>query len=337
MRQRKKPLFLAMFVGLMVFPCAAIAAGINETKAAIGKGCVASGDYSTAMGYSTTASGGASTAMGYLTKAAGNHSFAGGGRMELTAAAYNTFVWGNYDFDGTGPQFQSISTPNAFLIFPAGTAGKVGIGTTSPQNLLDLGTSNGKKLAIYQNASRTDFYGFGISTDTLGFYAGADVSHNPGMVLKKTTGRVGIGTTSPNYLLEVDGSAGKPDGGSWSNSSDERLKDIVGEYSPGLGAIALLRPVSFYYKADNPRGLPSEKEYVGFIAQEVQQIFPEAVSEGPDGYLDFNMHPVNVAVVNAIKELKAENDEIRSENEFLRSENAILKKDIEKIKAILGI
>jgi len=42
-------------------------------------------------------------------------------------------------------------------------------------------------------------------------------------------------------------------------------------------------------------------------------VFPEAVSEGPEGYLDFNMHPVNVALVNAVKELRAENEALREE------------------------
>ena len=59
-------------------------------------------------------------------------------------------------------------------------------------------------------------------------------------------------------------------------------------------------------------------------------MFPEAVTEGPDGYLDFNMHPVNVAVVNAIKELNAENEALKAENEILRQR-------IEKIEEILGI
>jgi cell division protein FtsB len=56
----------------------------------------------------------------------------------------------------------------------------------------------------------------------------------------------------------------------------------------------------------------------------------EAISEGEDGYLDFNMHPVNVAVVNSIKELKAE-------NEALKTENRALRQDIEQIKAVLGL
>jgi regulator of replication initiation timing len=65
--------------------------------------------------------------------------------------------------------------------------------------------------------------------------------------------------------------------------------------------------------------LQSDVEQVGFVAQEVQKVFPEAVNEGEDGLLDFNMHPVNVALVNAIKELKAENDRLKAENEKINA------------------
>ncbi len=227
-------------------------------------------------------------------------------------------------FGGGADSRQSISTANAFLIFPAGTAGKVGIGTKSPQNMLDLGESQGKKLAVFQKTTGTDFYGFGISAATLEIYAGAEVSDTPAMIVKKTTKRVGIGTKNPGYLLEVNGNAAKTSGGTtWINSSDERLKDITGKYERGLDEILSLRPVTFYYKESNPRGLPSTEENIGFIAQEVRDVFPEAVCKGKDGYLDFNMHPVNVALVNAMKELKVENDELR--------------KEIKQIKAALGL
>ena len=286
------------------------------------------------MGIGTKASGDWSTAMGYETTAGGNFSWAGGHGMQLTSGAENTFIWGSSSTAGPEEPPQ-ISTPNAFLIFPISdptvdTQGKVGIGTPNPFNLLDLGSTLGKKLAVYQGTQGNSFYGFGISPYTLEIYAGADVNDSPAMVVKKTTGRVGIGKIDPGYLLEVNGSAGKPGGGSWSNSSDERLKDITGNYDAGLNEIVALRPVTFYYKEGNPRSLPNDDEYVGFIAQEVQEIFPEAVSEGSDGYLDFNMHPVNVALVNAVKELKTKNDALEAENDSLR-------KDIEKIKRILGI
>ena len=150
------------------------------------------------------------------------------------------------------------------------------------------------------------------------------------MTIQKDTGNVGIGDETPGYKLEVNGTAGKPGGGFWTNSSDARLKDITGEYGRGLDAISYLRPVTFRYKEGNPLGLPTDEEYVGFVAQEVQEVFPEAVSEGKDGYLNFNMQSVSVALVNAIKELKAE-------NEALKLDNEVLKQDIEQIKAVLGL
>ncbi|PLX11569.1 MAG: hypothetical protein C0594_03470 [Marinilabiliales bacterium] len=144
---------------------------------------------------------------------------------------------------------------------------------------------------------------------------------------------VGIATSSPSYTLEVNGSAGKPGGGSWSNSSDIRLKDINGDYSKGLEDICKLNPVQFNYKKNNPRHLPSDIQYVGFIAQDVQKVFPEAVNKGEDGYLDFNMHSINVALVNAVKELKKENEELKR---ALNEQEKSFRAEIDKIHETLN-
>jgi hypothetical protein len=132
---------------------------------------------------------------------------------------------------------------------------------------------------------------------------------------------VGIKTnTMADYELVVNGEAAKTGGGDWSNPSDIRLKDVLGNYTRGLNDIIRLQPVRFKYKVDNPRKLPSDLEQIGFIAQEVQDVFPEAVNQCSDGYFDFNMHSVNVALVNSVKELKAENDRLKSEIVRMRSE-----------------
>ena len=131
---------------------------------------------------------------------------------------------------------------------------------------------------------------------------------------------VGIGTyTLSSYELVVNGQAAKTGGGLWSNYSDIRLKNVLGNYDKGLTEILALEPVVFNYKTDNPLDLPSDDEEIGLIAQEVRQIFPEAVSVRQDGYLDFNMHPIMVAYVNAIKELKRENDELQDKVNQLES------------------
>jgi hypothetical protein len=108
-----------------------------------------------------------------------------------------------------------------------------------------------------------------------------------------------------------------------------RLKIILGNYTKGLNEIASLQPVRFVYKKDNPRQLPSGTEQVGFVAREVRKIFPEAVHEGEDGFLEFNMHSFNVAMVSAIKELKMQNEIIKAENDQLKSEILRMKSDFE--------
>jgi len=59
-------------------------------------------------------------------------------------------------------------------------------------------------------------------------------------------------------------------------------------------------------------------------------VFPRAVSEDKDGYLDANMHPVDVALVNSVKELEAE-------NEILKAENMAMREDIARHKAAVGM
>ncbi|MFP3594405.1 hypothetical protein [Chryseobacterium sp. SIMBA_038] len=104
---------------------------------------------------------------------------------------------------------------NAFSVdgstFSVDAANKrIGIGTTSPANKLHLGNDVGssvtdvlgKKLAVYNNAGGTDFYGLGINAATLQFHAASTATAAPGMVLKGG-GNVGIGTTSPTSRLEI--------------------------------------------------------------------------------------------------------------------------------------
>ena len=251
--------------------------------------------------------------------------------MKLTETADHTFAWGYAD--NTAPE---ISTANAFLIFPLGTPGNVGIGTPNPTKKLDIhgklndlvltrlnqsGNKNWCGLRLDRYASEKWFIGMGDgnTSDKLLFRR----SGSSNDVVIDESGHVGIGTANPGYSLEVNGNAAKAAGGAyWVASSDRRLKDVKGEYTHGLDQIIKLKPVIFYYKAGNSRGLLPNEENVGFVAQEVQAVFPEAVAEGRDGYLNLNMQPVNVALVNAVKELKAEND--------------ALKKEIEEIRAILA-
>lgn len=131
-------------------------------------------------------------------------------------------------------------------------------------------------------------------------------------------------------LLGAD-NAQKPSTSTWIITSDERLKTINGSYSKGLADIIKLNTITYKYKNVGEKKFDEKvlaTTQVGFSAQEVQKIFPEAVGVGEDGYLNLNMHAILVAYTNAIKELDAKN----KEQEKINNE---LKQRLEKLEALL--
>lgn len=99
---------------------------------------------------------------------------------------------------------------------------------------------------------------------------------------------------------------------SWDVASDARLKTVEGKYARGLDEILKVQPVDFRYKDMPERNLSSAELRHGVVAQELAKSFPDAVTKGSDGYYSVNTDPVFWASVNAIKELKAENDVLKA-------------------------
>ena len=133
---------------------------------------------------------------------------------------------------------------------------------------------------------------------------------------------VGIGTTTPDNLLTVNGSADKPGGGSWGTYSDGRLKTVNGSFGSGLGQVMQLRPIRYRYKPDNGIGIRDADEHIGVVAQEVQRVIPEAVTENGKGYLLVNNDPIIWSMVNAIKEQQRE---IEQQQKLLRAQSAAMR------------
>lgn len=100
----------------------------------------------------------------------------------------------------------------------------------------------------------------------------------------------------------------------WTFVSDRRLKDNIADISYGLNAVMQMQPRSFTMKS-------SGKQTIGFIAQELQSVVPEAVSgqeiefSPEDGDIERAKKTMGVSkeliipvLVKAIQELKAEFD-----------------------------
>ena len=306
---------------------ATTASGLSST--AIGYISTASGDRSTAMGEATTASGYASTAMGFGTAATGDSSTAmgvgttasGGGSTAMgvgttASGPYSTAMGDGSTASGESSTAMGKSSKASGLYSTAMGWYSIASGSYSMAIGDSTTAESGYEMAIgryntdYDPSSTTDW----SITDRLFVIGNGTFFVRSDALVVLKNGNVGIGTSTPTYRLQLGtDSAAKPGTTTWKIASDARLKDVTGPYESGLAEIAALQPMRYHYAVDNARGHDSEPEYVGFIAQQVQAVFPEAVSEGADGYLDFNMHAVNVAMVNAIQTLRKQNQELQAQ------------------------
>lgn len=80
--------------------------------------------------------------------------------------------------------------------------------------------------------------------------------------------------------------------------SDIRLKNVIGDNTAGLKEIMQVQVKNYTMKRDKKKEV-----IVGVIAQELQKIFPNSVSEGRDGFLRIKRDEIFYACINAIKEL----------------------------------
>ena len=87
-------------------------------------------------------------------------------------------------------------------------------------------------------------------------------------------------------------------------TSDMNLKNTI-ENSPfGLNEILLLNPVTFLYN-DTNRKIDSDVKEVGFIAQDVFDIIPNAVSSTGTGDLQLDYRAITATLTKAIQEQQA--------------------------------
>lgn len=89
--------------------------------------------------------------------------------------------------------------------------------------------------------------------------------------------------------------------------SDARCKEEVETIDGALEVVHALRGVRFRWREDACEGMEvSDGPQVGFLAQEVAEVLPEAVQQGEDGYYTLNANAVVPVLVEAIKVLQCQ-------------------------------
>jgi trimeric autotransporter adhesin len=346
-------------------------ASIGNYSTAMGQNCVASGSYSFAIGSTcsatadwATAIGGGSTASATSAIAIGNGALASGenavglgiyaravslgvtavGCANIGSGSASSWVATDPIFEvgnGTGATARS----NAMTVLKNGN---VGIGTTTPTAKLQVeagslgitGSESLLKAIDFKDNTSGETWSLTHRLHTEGnkflvsYYDGSGWI-NPVTIL--SSGNVGIGSLNPMSTLHVNGDACKTLGGtSWTVCSDARLKDVDGIYQRGLSDIIKLRSIRFHYKPGNALNLQSDHQEVGFIAQEAREVFPESVTENANGYLTFSMHSINVALVNAVKELNQKLESEHARNVALEESVTALRNEMKEMRAQLA-
>lgn len=108
--------------------------------------------------------------------------------------------------------------------------------------------------------------------------------------------------------------------------SDIKIKTDIKEVPTIKDKVNLLRPITYKLNPELPENTPQEiqeditnKVQYGFIAQEVQEIFPEVIAEGEDGLLSIQYAGLIPVLVKAFKEQQAEIDALYKKIEELES------------------
>ncbi len=102
--------------------------------------------------------------------------------------------------------------------------------------------------------------------------------------------------------------------GSFVDGSDARGKKNIRPSENVLDKLILLQPKKYQF---NPQA-ENEKFTYGFVAQEVQQVFPEFVNEREGGMLGITYGSFGVIAVKAIQEQQVQLDRLTKDNEALR-------------------
>jgi hypothetical protein len=233
----------------------------------------------------------------------------------------------------------SLTSTTLFTVQPTG---EVGIGTTTPGQLLHISDAG----TVIAKITSSSFSGgeAGVDFDVNGFISLDWRMSLSGSFLTLATSADNLNTLTNRYQFQSSAfmpmvNASQNLGGSsnrWNtlfatngviNTSDEREKSNIGSIGYGLAEVMSLRPVRFTWKER-----PEEGEKLGLIAQELQEILPEVVRDW-DWQEDENGNRIRVeadrlgvyysdlipVLIKAIQEQEAKIERLSMELERMRN------------------
>jgi hypothetical protein len=194
-------------------------------------------------------------------------------------SAYGSVLWGS----GAYPMIFATSNTERMRI---DSSGNLLVGITSGSNKLLVNDPVNRDLSTAQVMIVGNGYQARHWLDGTAYYIGQDST------LREV--RVFSGSSPTTGVKLTNGAT------SWASTSDEREKDIIEPISDAVGKLSGVRTVIGKYKTD---GAGTRRSFL--IAQDVEAVFPEAVSEDESGILSLRYTDLIPVLVKAIQEQQA--------------------------------
>jgi hypothetical protein len=196
----------------------------------------------------------------------------------------NTYKLGFRD-STTTRGYIGASSAAEFTVASAAASERLRVDTAG--NLLVNTTSAGGKITVVAGTNYNGIRAYASSGGYVGVYGEHSLNGGTGYVAYFYNTGAGNG----QYIAN---------GGSWLAISDERQKEDVKDLD-ATERLMQLRPVDYLWKHQAASEEPDRRN-LGFIAQEVQQVFPELVSTSPDGMLGVEYTGLIAPLVKALQE-----------------------------------
>jgi hypothetical protein len=314
---------------------ASFAAGENTT--ASGKNAFASGYYTIANGVASFAAGENTTASGANSIALGNNTIAqsygslalGKNNSDLGTSA----IWVETDpvlMVGNGSSIGSRN--NIFTILKNG---KTAIGLGIPTEMLDV---NGR-VKIRSVGGSTGTAGVWMANDAGNAFGtnGAFFGLNNSVPGSEIAG-VFIGGTWKMTMAGTTGNtvfAGNITASGFVNSSDIRYKKNIHALENPIGNLLKINGVRYDWRVlEFPEKHFSEKNQIGFIAQELEKIYPEMVFTDEKGFKSVDYARLTPVLVEAVKDLVLKNEALKNQHEKSVSRLNELEEKMGKLEAL---
>lgn len=256
--------------------------------------------------------------------------------MRYSTGGYNTAFGGNaLAGDGT-------TTSNGDLNVAIGYGASQG--NTSGYHNVSLGYQ-----ALWTNESGSGNVAIGYSagyseTGSNRLYIDNSSTSSPLIGGDFSTGKVGINRSMANLdsraeNLQVQGTAyitGNLCAASYNCVSDLRYKKNITTLQNSLNNVLSLRGVNYDWRVHEfPEQDFTTQRQTGFIAQELEQLYPAMVTTDAKGFKSVDYSRLTPVLVEAIKELNEKILTLEKGNEALKSENTQLKRQSESFEARL--